>query len=85
VAKAGEAAGPAAHRAAEATAELGEKVAAKGRDIAADLRRSSHAAGDPTDGSAPAEAAAAPAPAPAEAQPVADGGEPPASDPPAGG
>src|SRR5476651_1453528 len=44
VAKAGEAAGPAAHRAAEATESLGGKVAAKGRDIAADLRRSNAAA-----------------------------------------
>jgi hypothetical protein len=50
VAKVGEAAGPAAHRAAGATADLGEKVAAKGRDWATDLRRSNQAAGWPAEG-----------------------------------
>ena len=77
VAKAGEAAGPAAHRAAVATESLGEKVAAKGREIATDLRRSNAAgpdAGDPApagDGAASAEAA----PPAAEG----DAGGPPAS------
>jgi transcription termination factor Rho len=66
VAQAGEAAGPAAHRAAVATADLGEKVAAKGRDIAADLRHRNASA----DSAAPAEAAPAEA-AEAAAEPVA--------------
>jgi hypothetical protein len=38
-AKAGEAAGPFATRAAAATSDVGQKVAAKSRDFAADMRR----------------------------------------------
>jgi hypothetical protein len=38
-AKAGEAAGPIAKRAATATSDVGQKVAAKSRDFAADMRR----------------------------------------------
>lgn len=38
-AKAGDAAGPFAKRAAEATSDVGQKVAAKSRDFAADMRR----------------------------------------------
>ncbi len=45
-AKAGEAAGPIAHKAADVTTDLGQKVAEKGREVAADLRRS--AAQEPT-------------------------------------
>lgn len=56
VAKAGEAAGPVAHRAAGATADLGEKVAAKSRDWASDLRRSNQAASEPAE-SPPGEGA----------------------------
>ena len=94
VAKAGEAAGPAAHRAAEATESLGVKVAAKGREVAADLRRSSHPADEaPTNGvhAAPdvpaaegpaAEGPAAEAQAP-EAQAAEDPTQPPAGDSPA--
>ena len=86
VAKAGEAAGPAAHRAAEATESLGVKVAAKGREVAADLRRSTHPAdGESTNGTHAADAPAADVPAAdvpaAEAQ--APDSEPPAGDSPA--
>ena len=70
VAKAGEAAGPAAHRAAEATETLGGRVAAKGRDIAADLRRSNAGTDAPAD-----------APAPTSAGPAADAAPSPTSAP----
>ena len=49
-AKAGEAAGPFAHRAATVTTDVGQRVAARGREIATDLRRAADgttdAAGD---------------------------------------
>lgn len=38
-AKAGDAAGPFAHRAASVTTDVGQRVAARGREIATDLRR----------------------------------------------
>ena len=38
-AKAGEAAGPVAHKAAEKTEEVGGRLATKGREVAADIRR----------------------------------------------
>jgi hypothetical protein len=38
-AKAGEAAGPMAHKAADKTEEVGGRLATKGREVAADLRR----------------------------------------------
>ncbi len=38
-AKAGDAAGPVAHKAAGVTSDMGQKVAAKSRDFAADMRR----------------------------------------------
>jgi hypothetical protein len=38
-AKAGEAAGPMAHKAAEKTEEVGGRLATKGREVAADIRR----------------------------------------------
>lgn len=38
-AKAGDAAGPVAHKAAGVTSDVGQKVAAKSRDFAADMRR----------------------------------------------
>ena len=38
-AKAGDAAGPFAHKAAEVTSDVGQRVAAKSRDFAADLRK----------------------------------------------
>jgi hypothetical protein len=50
-AKAGDAAGPFAKRAAEATSDVGHKVAAKSRDFAADMRRAAEG-----DGHAPDEA-----------------------------
>lgn len=59
-AKAGDAAGPFAKRAAEATSDVGHKVAAKSRDFAADMRRTAE-----TDGHEPEEATEAP-PASAE-------------------
>lgn len=56
-AKAGDAAGPFAKRAAEATSDVGHKVAAKSRDFAADMRRMTEA-----DGHEPEEAPEAPLP-----------------------
>ena len=62
-AKAGEAAGPFAKRAAEATSDVGHKVATKSRDFAADMRRMTendgHAADEP-EGTAPAAEAGEP-------------------------
>lgn len=53
---AGDKAGPAAHKAAEFTAEAGQKIASRSRDLAAELRRdqaagtpSAEATGIPTD------------------------------------
>jgi hypothetical protein len=64
-AKAGEAAGPFATRAAAATSDVGQKVAAKGRDFAADMRRMTE--GDvPADGSGDEPVAATSAEPPAE-------------------
>ena len=51
-AKAGDAAGPFAHRAASVTTDVGQRVAARGREIATDLRRAADAEG----GDAPAAA-----------------------------
>lgn len=76
VAKAGEAAGPAAHRAAEATESLGGKVAAKGRDIAADLRRSNAGTDSPADAPVADAAPASGAASTADSAPGA--GDPPA-------
>lgn len=45
-AKAGDAAGPFAHRAASATSDMGQRVAARGREIATDLRRATDGAAD---------------------------------------
>jgi hypothetical protein len=47
-AKAGDAAGPMAHRAAIATSDVGQRVAARGREIAGDLRRSAEGDGTET-------------------------------------
>jgi hypothetical protein len=44
-AKAGQAAGPVAHKAAEKTEEVGDRLATKGREVAADLRRDAAATG----------------------------------------
>jgi len=53
-AKAGEAAGPVAHKAASVTGNVGQRVAARSRDLAADLRRPLESNGhDATDGTAP--------------------------------
>jgi hypothetical protein len=55
-AKAGEAAGPLAERAAVVTSDVGHRVAVRGREVAADLRRSGQeapaeeAAGDTSGG-----------------------------------
>ncbi|MEA2632835.1 MAG: hypothetical protein QOE66_3054 [Chloroflexota bacterium] len=74
-AKAGDAAGPFATRAAAATSDVGQKVAAKSRDFAADMRRI--AGGDATtdsngNGHGPgAEASAAPT-ATATADPIVE-------------
>ena len=63
-AKAGDAAGPFAHRAAAATSDVGQKVAAKSRDFAADMRRvtegegASAGNGHEATAEAPADAAA---------------------------
>ena len=50
-AKAGDAAGPVAHKAAGVTSDVGQRVAAKSRDFAADMRRSETEAG--TNGNGP--------------------------------
>jgi hypothetical protein len=47
-AKAGDAAGPFAHKAAEVTSDVGQRVAAKSRDFAADLRRPAENGTEPT-------------------------------------
>jgi hypothetical protein len=62
-AKAGDAAGPFAKRAAEATSDVGQKVAAKSRDFAADMRRMTEPdeAGAGNGHESTAEAPAAPA------------------------
>jgi hypothetical protein len=72
-AKAGEAAGPFAKRAAEATSDVGQKVASKSRDFAADMRRMAEGEAAATgNGHVPvAEASAEPATAPA-AEPIAE-------------
>jgi len=44
-AKAGQAAGPIAHRAADKTEEVGGRLATKGREVASDLRREAAGAG----------------------------------------
>jgi hypothetical protein len=45
-AKAGDAAGPFAHRAASVTSDVGQRVAARGREIATDLRRAAEGSAD---------------------------------------
>jgi hypothetical protein len=61
---AGEKAGPFAQKAAEKTAEFGAVVAARGHEMATDLRRADgDGNGTPSAGSAPAGDADAPAPA----------------------
>jgi hypothetical protein len=70
-AKAGDAAGPMAHRAASPPTTVGQRVAARGREIATDLRRSVEGEGDETP-SAPESAADAAMPdPPAEQHPGA--------------
>lgn len=61
-AKAGDAAGPFAKRAAHATSDVGQKVASKSRDFAADMRRMTESEAAPNgNGHGPvAEASAAP-------------------------
>ena len=56
-AKAGEAAGPFAHRAAIVTSDVGQRVAARGREIATDLRRAAEGAAETTPDEAGADAA----------------------------
>jgi len=56
-AKAGEAAGPFAHRAAIVTSDVGQRVAARGREIATDLRRAAEGAAATTPDEAGADAA----------------------------
>lgn len=86
-AKAGDAAGPFATRAAAATSDVGQKVAAKSRDFAADMRRAAEAdaeaAGTVTeagDGSPVAGASAAPV-AEATVSPVAGASAAPSAEP----
>ena len=76
-AKAGDAAGPFATRAAAATSDVGQKVAAKSRDFAADMRRM--AEGDTTtdgngtgNGHEPAAEASAAPTATATADPIVE-------------
>ena len=73
-AKAGDAAGPFAKRAAEATSDVGHRVAEKSRDFAADMRRMAEGDGHLTDEPTP------PAPAAEPAEPVV---ETPFTEPPA--
>jgi hypothetical protein len=47
-AKAGDSAGPLAHRAAIATTDVGQRVAARGREIATDMRRAADGDGNDT-------------------------------------
>ena len=58
-AKAGDAAGPFAHRAASVTTDVGQRVAARGREIATDLRRAAEGAEEdaPAGGETGADAA----------------------------
>jgi hypothetical protein len=67
-AKAGQAAGPAAYKAAEKTEEVGTRLAAKGREVASDLRR---------DSDAPGSTSETPASSPAQTPAAADTGTPP--------
>jgi hypothetical protein len=73
-AKAGDAAGPFATRAAAATSGVGQKVAAKSRDFAADMRRMTEGEDATTDGNGHepvAEASAEPTAAPT-AEPIVE-------------
>lgn len=73
-AKAGDAAGPAAQKAAGVTSDVGQKVAAKSRDFAADMRRMTETEAAPNGNGheSGTEAPAAPAASTTSTEPAAD-------------
>jgi len=75
-AKAGDAAGPVAHKAAGVTSDVGQKVAAKSRDFAADMRRVIDADGATNGNGHESDAEAIPAPTTTEPAPESTGQTP---------